>query len=234
MGAIRLLVALLAVAVAVPAHADDASKARVRVKKARALYEQGKFDQAIAEYQAAYALVQASDILFNMGQIAEVKGAPKQAIDFYLKYVSIEPEGRLAGKARDRMIELTDGVLPEPLKAKFAAAQKAQPEGQTPVQLDPKWAPFYAAVASGEGDLGALLDGLMPKKKPKQEVVTTIEPDNAIVAPPPKERKPLPPYARKWWFWTAIGGGAVLILTIGLGAGLGGAKDPTPTLGVLK
>jgi hypothetical protein len=230
-------VALLAVSVAVPAQADNAAKARVRVKKARTLYEQGKFDAAISEYQAAYALVQASDILFNMGQIAEVKGAPKQAIDFYLKYVRIEPEGRLAGKARDKLVELTDGVLPENIKPKFAAAQKAQPADLSPAQLDEKWAPFYGAVASGEGDLAALLDDVMPKKKkPKPEVITTVEPDNVIVEQPPprRERKPLPPYARKWWFWTAIGGGAVLVLTIGLGAGLGGAKDPSPTLGVLK
>jgi hypothetical protein len=230
-----VLVALLAVAVAIPAHADDSTKARVHIKKARALYEQGKFDQAIAQYQTAYALVQASDILFNIGQIAEVKGAPKQAVDFYLKYVHAAPEGRLAGKARDKLVELTESILPEALKPKFAAAQKAQPEGQTPAQLDERWAPFYAAVASGDGDLATLLDDLLPKKK-KKEVVTQVEPDSVVVEepPPPRQRKPLTPYARKWWFWTAIGGGAVLVLTIGLGAGLGGAKDPTPTLGVLK
>ena len=223
-------------------EAQQQQKARARIKKARAYYEAGKFDQAVAEYVAAYKLIQLSDILFNVGQIYEVKGEPARALDFYLKYLGTDPDGRLHDEAHTRVAALGEECLPEALRPRYKEAQarrtSAKPEEKP--GLDEKWSAFYGKLAGGERD-GLEADLAALSLKPKPTINTTVEPEPEPVIvrrATPRPRRPLPPlppYARKWWFWTAIGGGAAVVLSIGLGAGLGAQpSDPRPTIGVLK
>jgi tetratricopeptide (TPR) repeat protein len=239
---VALVAALLAGAPTLARGAgDDAAqaKAKARIKKARQYYEAQKFDQAIAEYSAAYKLVAAPDILFNIATIFEVKGDNKRALQFYLKYLEVEPEGRLAGDARSRAEERAGDLLSDDaLKAKYTdALGKTTPEARA---ADPAWKTLLGKIASGDE---AIEDAILqvtpkPKAKPKpvleeREAVATV-----VEAPPPKPRRaprPVPPLLKKWWFWTAVGGGAAVVLAIGLGAGLAsGASDPQATLGVLR
>jgi hypothetical protein len=221
------------------AAGDEAAqqKAKARIKKARQYYEQQKFDQAIAEYTAAYKLVAAPDILFNIGQIFEVKGDPRRALQFYLKYVEVEPEGRLAGDARTRVEERTAELLPEELKARYAEALgKTTPEARA---SDPAWKELFAKVAAAGEGVEEAVAAVVPKPPPKPQQLHDKPAVAAVVeAPAPKPKRaprPTPPILKKWWFWTAVGGGAAVILAIGLGAGLAsGPTDPSPTLGVLR
>lgn|GEM_PF-726683 len=226
------------------AHADSEAqqqaKARARIKKARAYYEAGKFDQAVAEYIAAYKLIQLSDILFNVGQIYEVKGEAARALDFYLKYLGTDPDGRLHEEAKTRTATLAEECLPESLRPRYkeAVARRTSASASDKPALEEKWSAFYGKLAGGERDgLEADLAELSAKPKVKVALHTSVEPEPEpmIVARPARSRRPLPPYARKWWFWTAIGGGAAVVLIVGLGAGLGAQpSDPRATIGVLK
>jgi len=242
--AIGIVLAFVLVAGAGGARAagDDAAaqqKAKTRIKKARQYYEQQKFDQAIAEYSAAYKLVAAPDILFNIGQIFEVKGDGRRALQFYLKYLDVDPEGRLATDARSRAEERAGELLSEELKAKVAEAlAKTTPEARA---ADPAWKALLGKLAAGESEgledaVAAVMPKPAPKPKPALEEKQAVQAVVAAPAPKPKRAsKPVPPLLKKWWFWTAVGGGAAVILAIGLGAGLAsGPSDPQATLGVLR
>jgi tetratricopeptide (TPR) repeat protein len=234
----RLLVALLCLLAAWPAHAvDDAqrNKARAHVKKARAAYESGDFDKAVAEYKAAYKIVGNPEILFNIGQVLRAKDDKPNAIAIYRRYLNDAPEGKNVVEARTQIDALIRAQVPEPLQERWDKA-KAGAAGK----LDEKWAALEEKVGRGdvataEEEVSAIEEELARLKQPKIEPKT----EKAAVeqaAKPREPRKPFVPHpiVRKWWFWTAIGGGAAVVLAIGLGAGLGGGKDPTPTLGTLQ
>ena len=246
----RFLILALALAFST-AHAEEASpqarqKARVHIKKARALYEAGKTEQAVAEYEAAFAIFPNPDIMFNIGQIRRAAEDRPKALAAYRKYLEIAPDGTHATEARELAEQMRREMLPEELRPKFDTVKNRYEKFKEEKggALDDQWAVIDAQVSSGDvSGLGQKLDSL------DEEISKRL-------APPPmenegkkavaktqkkKEHKPfapivLPPYAKKWWFWTAVGGGAaVVILAITLGVTLGGPqKDPTPTLGVLS
>jgi tetratricopeptide (TPR) repeat protein len=235
----RLLVALLCLLVAWPAYAvDDAqrNKARAHVKKARAAYEAGDYDKAVAEYKAAYKIVGNPEILFNVGQVMRAKDDKPNAIAIYRRYLSDAPEGKNVEEARAQIAALVRAQVPEPLHERWDKAREAAAG-----KLDEKWAALEEKmgrgdVANAEEELSAIEDELAKLRKPKPKIEPRTEQAAVEQVAKPRERKPFVPnpIVRKWWFWTAIGGGAVVVLAIGLGAGLGGAKDPTPTLGTLQ
>lgn len=239
MRGIALVLALL-LAVPSAAWAADASpqaraKAKAHIKKARAFYDQEQYDQAVAEYDAAYKIVGVSDILFNIGQILRTKGDKPAAVKAYRRYLSVEPAGAHADESRDYVQQLTRDQVPATSRDKwdFVEAQKK------PVALEERWQKLNERV--GNGELDGLDDELKAMEKelnPSHAVViddaATRRAAATVVKSEPRKPHEWPPYTRKWWFWTAIGGGAAVVLAVALGAALGGPKDPSPSLGVLK
>jgi hypothetical protein len=94
------------------ASAGDSSKDRARqhYKKATQLYDIGRWDEAIAEYEKAYALHEDPSLLFNMAQTCRRKGDLKRALDLYKNYLVKEPESPLRGEVEDRIRTLKTQV----------------------------------------------------------------------------------------------------------------------------
>jgi tetratricopeptide (TPR) repeat protein len=238
----RALAALaMALLLAAPAHADITpqarAKAKAHIKKARTLYDQEQYDGAVAEYEAAYALVGVADILFNVGQILRTKGDKPGAVKSYRRYLEAEPSGAHAQEAKDYSLELTRDQVPATSRARWDFVEHAQ---RTPSQEE-RWQKLIARVGAGDtstvdGELDALENELNPKHPVVLDDATTRRAAAATLttSPPPREPHHWPPYTKKWWFWTAIGGGAVIIVAVVVGAVLGQPGDPVPSLGVLK
>jgi len=111
-----LCLALLAPpAAAAPKNAPDpAASAREEAKQHFALAEAAlaanRYDEAIAEYRAAYELVPRPGFLFNLGQAYRLKGDSRSALDFYKKYLAADPKGKAAPIAAIQIRELTKKV----------------------------------------------------------------------------------------------------------------------------
>ena len=120
-----LLPFLLALSLAAPARADDdkAKQAAAHYKQGRAFFDQGAYDQAIAEYQKAYDLDQKAAHLFNIGRAHHLKGDRKAALDFYRRYLTAEPEGQVAAQARQFVVAATREL--EEAEAQRKAAEQA-------------------------------------------------------------------------------------------------------------
>lgn len=230
------------------AHAGDSSpavraKVKRHIKRARAAYDAGRLDQAVKEYQAAYALLPVPDIQFNLGQIERVKGDPQQAIAAYRRYLDGAPDGGHADEARRQIAALTQGLVPVALQSKYESVKTRFQDYQQAHghDLDDKWDEIDRAVGSGDTlNLGDQLDGLGSEIDRREHPIAPEETRAAAAkvaaaapAPAPRREKP---YLKKWWFWTAIGGGAALLITgIAVGAALGSrVSDPVPTIGVVK
>jgi tetratricopeptide (TPR) repeat protein len=88
------LVLLVSLVIARPAHADDpATKAaRKHFTKGEKLFQLGKFDDALVEYEAAYDQKPLPGFLYNIGQCHRNLGNYKQAVFSYRSYLRQVPD----------------------------------------------------------------------------------------------------------------------------------------------
>lgn len=101
--ALGLFSFLLIVALARDARAqqvDIQARAGTLVGKGLQSQEAGRYDEAIGFYKAAYDLLPHPDLLFNLGQAHRLKGDRVTALDYYRKYIALQPNGRAAKEAR--------------------------------------------------------------------------------------------------------------------------------------
>ena len=107
--ALALALSLVAVAAAPVAADDGAAPARSRadVKTARAHFDKGrtliragKYAEAIAELEAAYALDPRNEQLYNLGVAHHLNGQPAIAAEYYRKFLAVESTGKTAQNAQ--------------------------------------------------------------------------------------------------------------------------------------
>ena len=92
-------------AAAGPANPDDGCLSdpvcRSHYEQAVAAFEQGRFDAALPEFQAAYAQRQMPWLLINMGRTLHRLGRPKDALEQYDLYT--KAESRIDPETRQRL-----------------------------------------------------------------------------------------------------------------------------------
>lgn len=199
----------------------NATKAKARVKKARALYEAGKFAEAIEEYKAAYAALPSPDIVYNMGLIYRVQGDRSKCIESFSEYLKQAPQGDHAEEARRSVAQLTREMVPVDLQPRYDQAKA-------------EWEQYRAAHGDSFDERWKSLQSRIVEKKTEG---LGIELDAFLMSVRAADAKPVAkkPVYKKAWFWVAVIGGAAVVGTgAALGAIYGQPKDPTPTLGVLR
>jgi tetratricopeptide (TPR) repeat protein len=120
-----------------PAQRKKAAKAHF--EQGRAYYDAGAYDDAAREYQQAYALTPAPELLFNVAQAFRLKGDKPRAIEAYQRYLEKVTEGDLADEARDHVVKLklkiqleeTEAARKRDAEAAEAARKKAAEEVAT-------------------------------------------------------------------------------------------------------
>jgi tetratricopeptide (TPR) repeat protein len=79
------------VCIALPAHADDRALAIEHFQKGSSAFDLGNYDEAIAEYGAAYKLKNDSALLYNIAQAHRLAGHSSEALRFYKIYLVKRP-----------------------------------------------------------------------------------------------------------------------------------------------
>jgi tetratricopeptide (TPR) repeat protein len=141
------LAALLAPAVA---SADDPrAEARMHFTRGQEHQEAGRYDDAIAEYKAAYAAAPIPAFLFNLGQVYRLKGDKRNAIAYYRKYVAAEPNAGPSIEAQQFINSLSADLVAEQEGVGDAPAAPSDSDGirATPTHK-PVAAPDTNAVAA--------------------------------------------------------------------------------------
>lgn len=137
-----LAIAVLLAVSASPAIADDKAKAAAHYKQGKAFFDAKAYDQAIAEYQQAYALDHVPAHLFNIGRAYHLKGDLKAAIEAYQKYLDAEPSGPRATEVRGYIASATQQIADEEAKrradeeaARLAAEREKSKQEQEQKQI---------------------------------------------------------------------------------------------------
>jgi tetratricopeptide (TPR) repeat protein len=97
---------LLAVAAGVaragddPGEADKRKRAGKHVEEGDRFKEAGDYEAAAREYEKAYELVPHPELFFNLAQVYRLGGKKEKALEYYERYLAVEPNGRAAAQAR--------------------------------------------------------------------------------------------------------------------------------------
>jgi tetratricopeptide (TPR) repeat protein len=192
-------IACLLAALPAVARADDF---QIHYDLAQALYNAQRFDDAIPELKAAYALEPKPSLLFNIAQAYRKSGHLREAIEYYDKYLTEDPQ--LDTDTRRKV----DGYL---IEARNTLAA---------LELEMKRRLAEEKAAREPEPVGYSTQVALPPQHP------------VIFADPPQltSQQPQKPVHRRWWFYTAIGSAVAVGLGVGVGVGVGvGIKsDPTP------
>lgn len=131
------LLALPAVALAGPKEKAEAQK---HIEKATGAHQAGKYDVALTELQAAYALDAQPDLLYAMGQVQVKLGKCDEAIASYEKFLATNPPAEPSAAANEA-IETCKSQLPPP-EPEPAPAPPPEP-APAPLPVQPEQKPFY-------------------------------------------------------------------------------------------
>jgi tetratricopeptide (TPR) repeat protein len=102
------------------AAADETSAAREHAQKGKAFMDLGKYNEAAAEYEAAYAEKQDPTLLLNLAQAYRMAGNGNKAVFFYRKYLQHVPKSPYRADIEDKIATLEKGgatgsVAPPPV-----------------------------------------------------------------------------------------------------------------------
>lgn len=145
---VRLLfIFLMTVLAARVAYAEDPAtkSAKRHFDRGQKLFNLGKFDEALEEYQAAYEAKDVPGLLFNIGQCYRNLGDYEAAIFSFKKYLKLEPEA----ENREQVEEYIEELETEQDKGnskKFRLDKKKEEPVETGSPVYKKWW-FWTGIA---------------------------------------------------------------------------------------
>ncbi len=142
-----LLVLFVTLFAARVAYAEDAStkSAKRHFDRGQKLFNLGKFDEALDEYQQAYEAKSIPAILFNIGQCYRNLGDFDAAVFSFKKYLKLEPEA----ENREQVEEYIEELETEQEKGnskKFKLDKKKEEPVATSSPVYKKWW-FWTGIA---------------------------------------------------------------------------------------
>ena len=123
------------------ARADDeeTEQARKHYQKGKQQFDLGKWDAAIAEFEAAYTLHADPNFLFNLAQAYRRKGDLQHALDLYRNYLIANPESPKRSDIEKRIKMLEKEMKRRPPATPVARPSEAPPA--PPVVVAPALGP---------------------------------------------------------------------------------------------
>lgn len=140
-----------------PTESSDASgmaKAKSHFFQAKNYEEAGQFVAAAEEYLKAYELYQDPEFWYNAGLMHKMAGNNKLAVKYFRKYLTENPNGRVAEAAKATIEELKPKLdEDEPAEEQRAEAASAEGEGKESKAEPAPSEPADAEVATSNDTL---------------------------------------------------------------------------------
>jgi len=159
----RFLVLVLALLLpSVARAADSEAQARTHFDQGQKLTAQGRYTDAISEFTSGWELSHKPLFLFNIAECARLAGERERARMNYQLYLEKDPQGKLAGKAKERLTELEQKAVqaPTPVAAPAPAAAPSAPPAPPATATTP------AAITSPATDGLTAAAAPPPQRKP--------------------------------------------------------------------
>jgi tetratricopeptide (TPR) repeat protein len=178
--------------------------ARTHFENAERAYQGQEFQTALDEYQAAYDALPLPAFLFNIAQSYRQLDNPERAIEYYRRYLMLDPAASNRKTVEDLLVE-QERRLDDKDRAVANAAERKSREANA--QKPTGKAPAWQAPQTRED---ALLGRAPGPKNDKQPEAGTI-----------------------WWMWGLLGGVVAGGVAAALMAGGSSTAVPTAQLGIV-
>jgi tetratricopeptide (TPR) repeat protein len=133
MRAFAIVLPLVLVAATARAQAPDAeAQARAHYDKGLVAFDLSKWDEAIAEFKAAYTLYKAPGFLFNIAQAYRLKGDKRKAVDAYRSYLRLDPNAPNKAEVDGHIARLEKAIDEERSKPPATTPPTAVPDKTPP------------------------------------------------------------------------------------------------------
>ncbi len=119
-----------------PPSAEQVAAAREHYSKGKAAQDAGDYDVASEEYLAAYEAYPQPLLLYNVAQAKRLGGARGEAIEFYEKYLELDPDGPGAVNSRELLAELRATIAED--KPPVEPDPGEEPDTQPTEPLEPE------------------------------------------------------------------------------------------------
>ncbi len=205
-------------------------EAKAHFQRGKLAFVAGRYDEAVSEYLAAYEKVSFAELIFDVAEAYRKKPDRDKALEYYRKYLVLDPRGRGSDEAR----------------AQIAALAPMRDRPVRPAPSSGLRTPDWNAPAKSSGAGAAAPETVAPPVPPTPAAATpapsaTVAPALAnalpapivLAAPPPAARRPL---IKRPWFWITVGGGAALVAAgVSLAVIFGGpTRAPVPAYGAVN
>jgi iron complex outermembrane receptor protein len=129
------------------AAADESSpEARQHFVDGNAAFKRGEYALAIEEFQRSYDLFAAPVLLYDIAQSHRLSGHPREALEWYRRYVAAEPNGKFTKNAEKKIGEI---VAAQMRQGEWQQPPPSpSPEAAPPVVSPPSPEPRPAIIAS--------------------------------------------------------------------------------------
>jgi tetratricopeptide (TPR) repeat protein len=181
---------------------DDLERtARRHYAQGEAAFKAERYESALKEFEAGYAVSPRPGFLLNMGQTERKLGHLRKARSLYKKFLLIEPTSSLATEVKEVIAELDSALADEDLVVRDRDGDD-QPRGATPSERPTTELPRIAPPTAPAGAVGSPL-------------LVAAEP----ATPADRQLEQSTPVYRRTWFWVTLGalvlagGGAALYAT---------------------
>lgn len=209
--AIAFVIALGAAGAPGVAHADqaaDIAEAQKLYDEGKRLYNLGKFQEALVEFEKAYDLYRAPEFLFNIGQCYRNLKNYEKSIFIFESYLREKPNTDKRALIEEFIAEMKIEVAKQDEQHKQDQAAKAE-----------------LARKQREAELEVI-------ERRKQNELERMERDRQADLARKDEDAAKAPIYKKWWFWT-IAGGVVVATVGGIALATGGDELPGGSLGTI-
>jgi tetratricopeptide (TPR) repeat protein len=182
-----------------PSRLDDEKESRRLFQKAELGFNLGKFEDALADYQAAYQAKPLPGFLFNIAQCYRNLTNYERARFFYRRYLKLEPRSPNRHLVEQLIAEMTERM----------DKQAAQTAGATPPP-PPSLATEERATSPAPPVAPPVAEPAAPLAPPDVPAAGVAP---ALVLPAASPEPEGSPIWERWWFWAGLGtvvaGGAV-------------------------
>jgi tetratricopeptide (TPR) repeat protein len=172
-------------------EADDQA-ARRHYAQGDAAYKAGRYDEALKEFEAGYAVSRRPGFLLNMAHTQRKLGHLREARALYKKYLLVDVNSKLRDEVRAVIGELDSALADEDLAERDRKGRGATGTGA---------AGDAAPVASAVSPPATTAVPKAPRSEADQPVLL-----QQGAGPAAAERgSGSPPFYRRGWFWVAVG-----------------------------
>ena len=197
-----------------PAAPDGRALAAQHVKAGKRMLDLGEYDKAIAEYEAAFALIPHPQMLFNLGQAHQRKGDKVKAAAHYDKYLAIESKGPSVDQAREMLAMLKEAIAKDaagpPPMAKVTVT--SSPPGD--VQIDGKLvgkSPYVGEVMPGKHVFEVLRPGYL---RHRETVEVKADQAYTVKASLLVDQAAQSSWYKSPWLWVGVGVAAGIVTAV--------------------